>query len=137
MTLSSVSSLVNYFNFSLLQVTIERDLQIRRKFKDVSLLWTLLELTAWYRPALAYCSVLLRGITATVMANWNTEEGVSLVNIMALGQLLPPPLASIRDILPVLQPHQVCFYFYNIISIKFIYSNFLYFANGSDCRSVQ
>ncbi|KYM81411.1 Integrator complex subunit 5 [Atta colombica] len=89
------------------KVTIERDLQIRRKFKDVSLLWTLLELTAWYRPALAYCSVLLRGITATVMANWNTEEGVSLVNIMALGQLLPPPLASIRDILPVLQPHQI------------------------------
>lgn len=82
-------------------------MQIRRKFKDVPLLWTLLELTAWYRPALAYCSVLLRGITATVMANWNTEEGVSLVNIMALGQLLPPPLASIRDILPVLQPHQV------------------------------
>ncbi|XP_039302665.1 integrator complex subunit 5 isoform X2 [Solenopsis invicta] len=89
------------------KVTIERDLQIRRKFKDVPLLWTLLELTAWYRPALAYCSVLLRGITATVMANWNTEEGVLLVNIMALGQLLPPPLASIRDILPVLQPHQI------------------------------
>lgn len=89
------------------QVTIERDLQIRRKFKDVPLLWTLLELTAWYRPALAYSSVLLRGIAATVMANWNTEEGVLLVNIMALGQLLPPPLASIRDILPVLEPHQV------------------------------
>lgn len=89
------------------QVTIERDLQIRRKFKDVPLLWTLLELTAWYRPALAYSSVLLRGIAATVMANWSTEEGVSLVNIMALGQLLPPPLASIRDILPVLEPHQV------------------------------
>lgn len=41
------------------------------------------------------------------MANWNMEEGVSLVNVMALGQLLPPPLASIRDILPILQPHQV------------------------------
>ncbi|XP_032683314.1 integrator complex subunit 5 isoform X1 [Odontomachus brunneus] len=89
------------------KVTIERDLQIRRKFKDVPLLWTLLELTAWYRPALAYSSVLLRGIAATVMANWNTKEGVSLVNIMALGQLLPPPLASIRDILPVLEPHQI------------------------------
>ncbi|EFN88542.1 Integrator complex subunit 5 [Harpegnathos saltator] len=89
------------------KVTIERDLQIRRKFKDVPLLWTLLELTAWYRPALAYSSVLLRGIAATVMANWNTEEGVSLVNTMALGQLLPPPLASIRDILPVLEPHQI------------------------------
>ncbi|XP_076180595.1 integrator complex subunit 5 omd isoform X2 [Ptiloglossa arizonensis] len=89
------------------KVTIERDLQIRRTFRDVPLLWTLLELTAWYRPALAYCSVLLRGIAATVMANWNTEAGVSLVSVMALGQLLPPPLASIRDILPVLEPHQI------------------------------
>lgn len=88
-------------------MTIERDLQIRRTFRDVPLLWTLLGLTAWYRPALAYCSVLLRGIAATVMANWNTDEGVSLVSVMALGQLLPPPLASIRDILPVLEQYQV------------------------------
>ncbi|XP_043602647.1 integrator complex subunit 5 isoform X1 [Bombus pyrosoma] len=89
------------------KVTIERDLQIHRTFKDVPLLWTLLELTAWYRPALAYCSVLLRGIAATVMANWNIEEGILLVSVMALGQLLPPPLASIRDVLPVLEPHQI------------------------------
>ncbi|XP_006609851.1 integrator complex subunit 5 isoform X2 [Apis dorsata] len=89
------------------KVTIERDLQIRRTFKDVPLLWTLLELTAWYRPALAYCSVLLRGIAATVIANWNIEEGTLLVSVMALGQLLPPPLASIRDILPILEPHQI------------------------------
>lgn len=85
-------------------------MQIHRTFKDVPLLWTLLELTAWYRPALAYCSVLLRGIAATVMANWNIEEGILLVSVMALGQLLPPPLASIRDVLPVLEPHQVDFY---------------------------
>ncbi|XP_066597550.1 integrator complex subunit 5 [Prorops nasuta] len=89
------------------KVTVERDLQIRRAFKDVPLLWALLELTAWYRPTLAYSSVLLRGIAATVIANWNIEEGVSLVNVMALGQLLPPPLASIRDILPILEPHQI------------------------------
>ncbi|KAK1117511.1 hypothetical protein K0M31_016544 [Melipona bicolor] len=89
------------------KVTIERDLQIHRTFKDVPLLWTLLELTAWYRPALAYCSVLLRGIAATVMANWNIDEGVLLVSVMALGQLLPPPLASIRDVLPVLEPQQI------------------------------
>ncbi|XP_012524934.1 integrator complex subunit 5 isoform X2 [Monomorium pharaonis] len=89
------------------KVTIERDLQIRRRFKDVPLLWTLLELIAWYKPALSYSSVLLRGIAATILANWNTEEGVSLVSIMALGQIIPPPLSSIRDILPVLQPHQI------------------------------
>ncbi|XP_024943698.1 integrator complex subunit 5 [Cephus cinctus] len=89
------------------KVTVERDLQIRRTFKDVPLLWTLLELTARYRPALVYCSVLLRAIAATVMANWNVTDGMSLANVMALGQLLPPPLASIRDILPVLDQHQI------------------------------
>ena len=89
-------------------MTVERDLQIRRTFNDVPLLWNLLALTAWYRPALAYCSVLLRGIAATVIANWNKKEGVSLSNVMALGQLLPPPLASIRDILPSLETQQVC-----------------------------
>lgn len=91
----------------LFQVTVERDLQIRRTFKEVPLLWTLLELTAWYRPSLATCSVLLRAIAATVIANWNLSEGVALTNVMALGQLLPPPLASIRDVLPTLDPTQV------------------------------
>lgn len=91
------------------QVTVERDLQIRRTFKDVPLLWSLLELTARYRPALAYCSVLLRAIAATVLANWSPTEGVLLANVMALGLLLPPPLASIRDILPNVKQHQVSF----------------------------
>jgi integrator complex subunit 5 len=90
-------------------VTVERDLQIRRSFKDAPVLWTLLQLTAWYRPALAYCSVLLRAIVATVLANWSNNTGVMITNVMALGQLLPPPLTSIADILPVLEPHQVCF----------------------------
>ncbi|XP_043477683.1 integrator complex subunit 5 [Leptopilina heterotoma] len=89
------------------KVTVERDLQIRRTFKEVPILWTLLALTAWYRPALAYCSVLLRAISATIIANWNAAEGASLSNVMALGQLLPPPLASIRDILPVLESQQI------------------------------
>lgn len=86
---------------------MERDLKIRRSFKEIPLLWKFLELTAWYRPALAYCSVLLRGIAATIIANWNTQEGVDLVNVMAMGQLLPQPLSSIRDVLPVLEIQQV------------------------------
>lgn len=87
---------------------MERDLLIRRTFKEIPILWTLLALTAWYRPALAYCSVLLRAISATIIANWNASEGALLSNVMALGQLLPPPLASIRDILPILESQQVC-----------------------------
>ena len=86
---------------------MERDLQIRRSFKDAPVLWTLLQLTAWYRPALAYCSVLLRAIVATVLANWNINKGVMITNVMALGQLLPSPLTSITDILPILETRQV------------------------------
>ncbi|XP_015116188.1 integrator complex subunit 5 [Diachasma alloeum] len=89
------------------KVTVERDLQIRRTFKDVPQLWTLLELTARHRPALAYSSVLLRGIAATVMANWNISEGTRLVDVMALGQLLPPPLNCLRDVLAILTPSQI------------------------------
>ncbi|KAJ8666827.1 hypothetical protein QAD02_008489 [Eretmocerus hayati] len=89
------------------KVTVERDLQIRRSFKDAPVLWTFLHLTAWYRPALAYCSVLLRAIVATVLANWDLDEGVSITQVMALGQLLPPPLTSIPDILPVLESRQI------------------------------
>ncbi|XP_008210247.1 integrator complex subunit 5 [Nasonia vitripennis] len=89
------------------KVTVERDLQIRRSFKDAPVLWTLLHLTAWYRPTLAYCSVLLRAIVATVLANWNLNKGVMITNVMALGQLLPPPLTTITDVLPVFEPHQI------------------------------
>ncbi|XP_058797109.1 integrator complex subunit 5 [Phymastichus coffea] len=89
------------------KVTVERDLQIRRTFDDAPVLWTLLQLTAWYRPALTYCSVLMRAIVATVLANWDANKGVMITNIMALGQLLPMPLTSIPHILPVLEPHQI------------------------------
>ena len=89
------------------KVTVERDLQIKRSFKDTSVLWTLLQLTAWHRPALAYCSVLLRAIVATVMSNWIIFEGQMITKIMALGQLLPPPLYSITDILSKLESQQI------------------------------
>ncbi|XP_008547533.1 integrator complex subunit 5 [Microplitis demolitor] len=89
------------------KVTVERDLQIRRWFKDIPLLWTLLELTARHRPALTYCSVLLRAIAATVIANWDIKEGTRLVNVMALGKLLPTPLNCLSDVLPILTPNQI------------------------------
>lgn len=89
------------------RVTVERDLQIQRSFKDTPVLWTLLQLTAWYRPSLAYCSVLLRAIVATVLSNWDVNKGLQITNVMALGQLLPFPLSTIIEILPVLKPHQI------------------------------
>ena len=117
-------------------------MQIRRTFKDVPLLWTLLELTAWYRPSLTTCSVLLRAIAATVIANWNLSEGILLTNVMALGQILPPPLASIRDILPILDSHQVFttriqfIFIINSIQIEKIYAQDTFLSNSFHASSL-
>lgn len=120
-------------------MTIERDLSIRRMFTNVPLLWELLSLVAMYRPALCYCSVLLRALTATLIHQWNStgEQSKSagtenykylmvtttrVIDVMALGQLLPPPLSGIRDILPHLKCFEVSF------SVTFFvcYYNFMF-----------
>lgn len=100
-------------------MTIERDLHIRRIFNQLPLSWELLRFAAWNRPALCYCSVLLRALTATLLSQWNSsyqqiqQDGtllsttVRLLEVMALGQLLPQPLASISEVVPVINPDQV------------------------------
>ena len=106
------------------KVTIERDLFIRRMFTNVPVLWDLLSFVAVYRPALCYCSVLMRALTATLIHQWKStgEQSksnftdnykslmtttVKVIDVMALGQLLPPPLCSIRDVLPSLKCFEV------------------------------
>ncbi|XP_075212361.1 integrator complex subunit 5 omd [Lycorma delicatula] len=104
------------------KVTVERDLCIRRLFNWLPLLWTLLKFIASHRPALCYCSVLLRAVTATLIGQWSTagqqrqqpgedkqlvEATVTLLQVMALGQLLPPPLSCLSDVIPHLPPLQV------------------------------
>ncbi|XP_030761620.1 integrator complex subunit 5 [Sitophilus oryzae] len=102
------------------KVTIERDLFIKRMFTNTPLLWDLLSFVAVNRPALCYCSVLIRALTATLIHQWKsmgdqaktdgnkhynelTEMTVKVLDVMALGQLLPPPLSSVRDVLPSLR----------------------------------
>lgn len=106
------------------KVTIERDLFIRRMFTNNPLLWDLLSFVALYRPALCYCSVLIRALTATLIHQWksmgdhNKESGnknyemlldttIKVTDIMSLGQLLPPPLSNIRDVLPSLRCYEI------------------------------
>lgn len=106
------------------KVTIERDLFIRRMFTNTPLLWELLSFVAIYRPAICCCSVLLRALTATLIHQWKsmgeqsksneTENYKSLMytttkvlDIMTLGQLLPHPLSSIRDVIPFLKSFEV------------------------------
>lgn len=120
---------VRFINlWNVLQVTVERDLHIRRLFDDIPLIWHLMSLVAMYRPALCYCSVLLRALIATLLAQWGSAAQraqhndrllvttTQVLELMALGQLLPPPLSSLRDVIPYLQPQEVCFE-----TIKFMY----------------
>nr|CAD7428119.1 unnamed protein product [Timema monikensis] len=103
-------------------VTIERDLHVRRRFDDLPLVWELMSLVATNRPTLCYCSVLLRAVTATLLAQWGSSghhwqqsthrakllyTTEKLLQLLSLGQLLPPPLSSLGDVVGKLSPHEV------------------------------
>ncbi|XP_054269182.1 integrator complex subunit 5-like [Macrosteles quadrilineatus] len=104
------------------KVTVERDLHIANCLKSLPVVWTLLRLIASFRPALCTCSVLLRALAAVLVGEWQSaaqqgkgpgqdsglvQRTVSLLQVMALGQLLPPPLSSISLAIPHLPPQQV------------------------------
>ncbi|XP_068116283.1 integrator complex subunit 5 [Hyperolius riggenbachi] len=100
--------------------TVQRDLLIYRCFQKNPLLFQLLHLVAQGRPALCYCSVLLRGLLATLLAHWEASRDSSsvnsswhlmasceLVSCMGEGQLLPPALANMHEMFSLLAPYEV------------------------------
>uniref|UniRef100_A0A1B6D092 Integrator complex subunit 5 n=1 Tax=Clastoptera arizonana TaxID=38151 RepID=A0A1B6D092_9HEMI len=104
------------------KVTVERDLHICSKLKTLPVIWSLLHFIAAYRPTLCYCSVILRAVAAILVSEWSTaaqqkkgigedklllEKTIKLLSIMSLGQLLPPPLSSLKEAIPHLPPNQV------------------------------
>lgn len=99
------------------KATVERDCSIRRKLEQLPILWELLWFIALQRPALCYCSVLLRAVTATLIAQWSScsqyrnpgllSTTVKLLSLLALGQLLPSPLSSLRDVVHYLKPQEI------------------------------
>ncbi|GIY08211.1 integrator complex subunit 5 [Caerostris extrusa] len=108
-----------------LKVTVERDLHIKRMFEDYPILWDILSLVANNHPSLCYCSVLLRAVMAVLLSFWNSSQEKAttncpkelatsqrLINIMAVGQLLPPPLSYIDEVLPVVTPYEA----FNLLS---------------------
>lgn len=103
-------------------MTVERDLHIANRLRTVPVVWWLLQVVAAHRPALCYCSVLLRAVAAVLVGEWTAaaQQGkvagqdsaliartVRLLETMALGQLLPHPLSSISLAVPKLPPQQV------------------------------
>ncbi|KAF6214343.1 hypothetical protein GE061_009083 [Apolygus lucorum] len=104
------------------KVTVERDLYIRRISDTMPVVWELLAFIAHHRPALCYCSVILRAIVATLIGQWfsASQQGrgpghnnvlitttTKILQTMALGQLLPPPLTALSDVIPKIPPSQV------------------------------
>lgn len=100
---------------------MERDLSIKNTFDTTPVLWSILNFVALQRPALCYCSVLLRAVVATVIPLWiSASQGnhsvnmrelekttVNVLELMSLSQLLPPPLNAIQLVIPRLQPNEV------------------------------
>ncbi|XP_017263604.1 integrator complex subunit 5 [Kryptolebias marmoratus] len=102
------------------RTTVERDIHIRRCFEAHPVLFSLLQVVAAGRPALCYCSAVLRGLLATLLAHWEaSREATStdspwhlqasclLVYCMGEGQLLPPVLANVHEAFPLLTPFEV------------------------------
>jgi len=101
------------------KVTVERDQHIRRIMDDKPVVWDLLRLVATERPALCYCSVLLRAYAASLMGQWGCTPGSrppklvtqtqQLLDLLLLGQLIPLSLATSRHMIPTIDPSQVPF----------------------------
>ncbi|XP_062562953.1 integrator complex subunit 5 [Armigeres subalbatus] len=105
------------------KVTMERDLQIRRMFRNSPILWSILSLIAGYRPALCYSSVLLRALCASVLHQWRSKSAetmnghktelmfvtTKLLELLAIGQLLPPPLSYLHIVLPYLDANEIIY----------------------------
>ncbi|CAD6993473.1 integrator complex subunit 5 [Ceratitis capitata] len=105
------------------KVTMERDLMIRRAFSTSPVLWALLGFIAAHRPALCFSSVLLRAMCATCLHQWraknvnkfqpfdpNDELMVctqKLLQLLAMGQLLPPPLSNLHVIIKHFEPPEI------------------------------
>ena len=103
-----------------MKVTIERDLSISRLVSRHPLVWTLLSSLASARPSLCYCSVIVRAVVAVLISHWSSHVTSSLTNhpdqlettvkvleLMAVGQFIPPQLAITPSIIHILDPFQL------------------------------
>lgn len=105
------------------KVTMERDLFIRRTFKNCPILWSIMGLLASYKQPLCNCSVFLRAICASVMHHWRAKSTetisgnnselmfftVKLLELLSLGQMLPSPLSYLYIVVQHLEPNEIAF----------------------------
>lgn len=105
------------------KITMERDLHIRRTFKNAPVLWSVLALISSYRPSLCFASVLLRGICSTLLHQWRAKSVLhnqtidnnkelykmtkKLLEVMAMGQLLTGPLIYLHIVIEHFEPFEI------------------------------
>jgi len=103
-----------------MKVTIERDLSISRFLARHPLVWSLLSGLAAARPSLCFCSVIVRAVMAVLISHWSShvtssltghpaqlQLTVRLLELMAVGQFIPPQLAITPQIIHILDPFQL------------------------------
>lgn len=105
------------------KVTMERDLFIKRTFKNCPILWSIMGLLAVYKQPLSNCSVFLRAICASVMHHWRAKSTetitgnnaellfftVKLLELLSLGQMLPSPLSYLYIVVEYLEPNEIAY----------------------------
>lgn len=105
------------------KITMERDLQIRRAFRNAPILWSILALVSTYRPSLSYASVLMRAVCASLLHQWRAKSVLQnqtvannselfdvtkkLLQIMAMGQLLPNPFNLLHAVIEHFEPFEI------------------------------
>jgi integrator complex subunit 5 len=135
-----------------IKITMERDLHIRRTFKNCPILWSLLGLFAQYRmPLWCNCSVVLRALCASVMHHWrakstetmmgNNEEllffTVKLLEVLALSQLLPPPLSYLHIIVPSLDPQEISYVLKECVWNYFVANGATFFTTDEFAKQIE
>ena len=103
-----------------IKVTIERDLTISRLLTNHPLVWSLLSGLASARQPLCYCSVIVRAVMAVLISHWSShvtsaltdhpvqlEMTVRVLELMAVGQFIPPQLAVTPQVINILDPFQL------------------------------
>ena len=103
-----------------IKFTFERDLAIKKTFATFPIAWHYLEYVARCRPALCYCSVLVRALTAALTAFWNTctrplavqapdhlLATKKLLEVIIVGEFLPKPFSILPQMVEQLAPYEV------------------------------
>ena len=91
-----------------MKVRIERDLFITRLLTRQPFTWTLLSMLAQARPALCYCSALVRAVVAVSISHWaslvtsrlsddlaQVDSNRKVLELMAVGQFLTQQFALV------------------------------------------